>query len=203
MAITAKVNSIEYKGFTPYDVNNCASYVGLSNNLNAFKIEQEDRRFTAQQCNNSIANNKEYFDDLYNELESGQVDRLFFNFLMARDISNYKFSNNRPNTKLYNDMKEANLSLLIKFLIEFVSEHHEKEYKIKSSEFFTMFNHYIVAGQFDFKMNVTRFGLELKDLLEFGITKKALKDGNYYIINVDVLKQHFINKKLLIEEFCD
>ena len=52
-------------------------------------------------------------------MNSGKIDRLFYNYLMSIDVNNYDFTNNRPITSFYNDMKELNKPTLIIFIEHF------------------------------------------------------------------------------------
>ena len=195
MAITRNSNTIEHKGLKPYEIKNCASYVGLSNNSVSFKIEPTDRRFTAQECNNDIANNTEYFGALYEELNSGKIDRAFYEYLNKRDINNYKFQDKRPQTKLYNDMKEACIPLLAKYFGNIIDDNQAlNELSFKSNIFYTDFNNYIKAGNYKYETNLTQFGRELNDYKCISKIKK--RDGIHYIINLIELKEHLIAKKL-------
>ena len=82
--------------------------VFLTNNENPVKVPHDDRRFCGIECNNNIANNFEYFKKLNDEINDKSYDRAFFNYLMSMDIYNFDFTNNRPITSFYNNMKELN-----------------------------------------------------------------------------------------------
>ena len=115
-AITAENNTIEHKGMKQYKNTNHIEYVFLTNNENPIKVPQGDRRFCGIECNNNICNDKEYFDALRSEIDSGTIDRAFFNYMMSIDVDNYDFTNNRPITQFYNDMKEMNTPPMALFL---------------------------------------------------------------------------------------
>ena len=204
-AITRKTIDIEHKMLKRYKINNYANYVGLSQHTTQFKIEITDRRFTAQECNNKICNNVQYFKELYEELNSGKIDRAFYEFLMNRNIKDYHFQSNRPITKLYNTMKECTIPLLTKYLIELIDEEENINKKIlsyKSSDLFRMFTSYIEYGKYEYKYTLTKFGIEIKNDYE-GITLEKKRDGNYYNINVGQLKNNLIANKLYNDNFTD
>jgi len=203
MAITRNTIDIEHKGCKPYKVKSCANYVGLSQHTTSFKIEETDRRFTAQECNNKIIGNVKYFDELHAEIKSGKLDKAFYNFLMNRDIKHItNLQSIRPLTKLYKTMKEYNIPLLTKFLIEIVEKYiNATEKSFKSSDLFNDFNAYITAGNFEFKKDITRFGMEMKEY--DGIIYEKKRDGRYYTINIQKLKTYFIDNKLYTEEFIE
>ena len=194
-AITRTSNTIEHKGCKPYEVNNCASFAGFSNNSVSFKIEPTDRRFTAQECNKDIAQNAEYFDALYNELNSGELDRAFYEYLMKRDIKNYNFQAKRPVTRLYNDMKEACIPLLAKYFGNLIdSNQSEETLDFKAGDFYNKFIDYIKNGYYKYETNLTQFGRELNEYKSISKIKK--RDGIHYIIDLVELKEHLIKSKL-------
>lgn len=203
MAITRNTIDIEHKGCKPYKVKSCANYVGLSQHTTSFKIEETDRRFTAQECNNKIIGNVKYFDELHAELKSGKLDKAFYNFLMNRDIKHItNLQSIRPLTKLYKTMKEYNIPLLTKFLIEIIEKYiNATEKSFKSSDLFNDFNAYITAGNFEFKKDITRFGMEMKEY--DGIIFEKKRDARYYTINIQKLKAYFIDNKLYTDEFIE
>jgi hypothetical protein len=105
---------IEYKMVNAYKNTNNISYIFLTNNDNSMKIPWDDRRFCGIECNNKIANDFEYFDNLYSELKSKVYDRAFFEYLLKVDVKNYNFLKNRPQTSFYNNMKEMNIPIFTK-----------------------------------------------------------------------------------------
>jgi hypothetical protein len=107
--ITNAKNIIEHKGVDPIKISNCSHVVFLTNNENAIKIETDDRRFAAIECYNDLANNKEYFDELRNEMESKKFNMCLYRWLLSIDSDNYNFEGNRPKTELYKDMQSMNI----------------------------------------------------------------------------------------------
>jgi hypothetical protein len=97
-AVTATVNNIETKGEPVYKNKNNIGYVFLTNNDFPLKITKTDRRFVAIKCDGSIANNNEYFTNLRKELNSGDIDRAFYDYLMGIDLSEVNFTTDRPIT---------------------------------------------------------------------------------------------------------
>ena len=101
-------------------------------------------------------------------------------------------------------MKDVNIPLLTKYIIELIDNSDNKnktEISYKCKELFLMFNSYIEFGKYEFKTNLTRFGMEMKEYV--GITSIKKRDSNYYIINVNELKQHLIDNKIYVDEFKD
>lgn len=190
-AITRSENIIVRKGKEGYKNTNNIFYTFLTNNKNALKVEENDRRIVAIQANDKIANDVVYFDALRNELNSGKLDRAFFEYLLKRNISNVNFTKDRPTTKLYEALKEHNTPVLARFLCEYVDK-HQKITKENATSFITDFNFWMQTNNYNFEYSATQFGLDLKDYN--GIEKKRMNTGIRYTINNDILKQYLISK---------
>ena len=87
----------------------------MTNNDNPIKVQHDDRRFTGFECISAYANNKEYFTNLYNEINSGIYDKAFYDYFLDIDLSEFDFINKRPITNFYNKMKELNYPTLARF----------------------------------------------------------------------------------------
>ena len=123
---------------------------------------------------------------------------------MKRNIKDYHFQTNRPtHTKLYNTMKSVNIPLLVKYLITIIDDENNKnrnDISFKSTELYQLFNAFVSFGNFDFKVTLTKFGMDIKEY-EGCISKEKRRDGNYYVINIEKLKEYLIQKKLYFDDF--
>ena len=175
-AITREINIIEHKGLKPYENTNNIGFIFLTNNDNPIKIPYDDRRFCGIECSGNMANNNNYFTLLHNEINDGEYDRAFYNYLMAIDLQNYNFTNNRPITNFYNNMKEINLPIIVKFFENLIDKHvNKKIIKYTATELFIFFNDFIKTNNFKIEYTSTKFGLDI-------------------IINIQLLKHHLITK---------
>jgi hypothetical protein len=200
-AITRIINKIEYKGMTPFDNTNNIGFIFLTNNKNALKIDLEDRRFVAIECNNLIANNKDYFDDLYKEFDNDQIARAFYDYLMSIDCDKYDFTGNRPETDFYKNMQEQNVPIVAKFFEEQIYKYGKKEPVKTYKDLFGHYLNYLQEGNFKYEITKLKFAMELKEYE--GITKKHSMNGVNYIIDFDKLKSYLILKKYILNEFLD
>jgi hypothetical protein len=205
-ALTRKINSIQYKGKTQFDNTNNIGYVFFSNQENPIKIDVNDRRFQAIQCNNQIANNRDYFKALRNEIEGDDKDdiaKAFYDYLMSIECDDYDFTGERVKTEFYNDIKEHNIPVLIKFLeSEIISNVYKdkisKQIKLKergiyrASTLFELFNEYVKRNNYNYQTTSTKFGLEIKKFVS--IEKKQTNVGAKYIINYPALKDDLVQK---------
>lgn len=201
-AITRPINQIEYKGMTPYDNTNNIGFIFLTNQKNnPIKIDTEDRRFMAVECNNTIANNKNYFDDLYKDFDNKQITKAFYDFFMSVDCDNFNFTN-RPETEFYKNIQSSNVPIIAKFFENELYENEKtnpiKEYKLLFGDFIR----FLQSGNYKFEVTDTKFGIQIKEYK--GIYKKRNREGIIYSINFLELKNFLISKKYIdYVEFMD
>ena len=88
------------------------NFISTTNNIVSFKISPTCRRTIAIEVDSSIANNKQYFNDLYADLENDTIVRNFYEELKIRPISNFDTINDRPVTELTNAIKQASLDTI-------------------------------------------------------------------------------------------
>ena len=200
--ITREINSIEKKGFEKYDNQNNISYVMLTNNDNPIKIPQDDRRFLAIECDNSICNSENYFRELNEEIKSKKYDKCFYDYLLTLDSDNFNFIRERPTTKYYEDIKEINTNPIIKYFEHLIVKNYANKNIIMESDMETLiYNIYSFMNdnKYNYTANACRIGLDFKKY-EPHITKKRNAKGFKYFINIKTLKDYLIEKKL-IEKF--
>jgi hypothetical protein len=196
-AIPAEYNQIEHKGLKPYQNKNNIGYGFLTNNDNPVKVSPTDRRFCGIECNNEFANNAEYMKELINEMNSGKYDRAFYNYLLSIDSNDYDFTNNRPITSFYEEMKEMNLPVIAKFLEDLCYEYTNiVESEFTSGNMYNKFNDYIKQNNFKIEMTSTKFGIEIKRYSS--IIAGRTSDKRFYKINFANLKEE-LKKKYNIE----
>jgi hypothetical protein len=204
--ITQPINHLNEKNIVKWDETNNIFYVWLSNQECPLVIEESDRRMGALECNNKIANKLDYFVPLRAELNSGKIDRAFFEFLKNRNIEGFDFSNERPKTELYKNMKQHNIPVVGRYLSEFVDDfkdHTEETISFYANELFELFSQYLMKSKYKFELNATSFGFELKKYDAISKVRKA--KGISYVINLKELKQILIQKEYyeVLPEFID
>ena len=191
-AITRDINTIEHKGLKPYDNYNNIGYVFLTNNDNPVKVTHGERRFFCSECNGSMANNNEYFNALYSEINSGDYDRAFFNYFSNLDLTSMDF-NNRPTTSFYESMREMNTPIIAKFFEHLVDQNADSNNAShQASHLFCMFNDFVKANIFKAEYSSTKFGI---DILKYkGVYKTKTKA--YYLITLLIpqLRAHLISE---------
>ena len=108
--------------------------------------------------------------------------------LLNIDCENYDFTNNRPITSFYEDMKEMNTPLIVKFFRHILLCGDEKYF---GAALFKEFNDFIKANNYKCEYTTTKFGVDVKKFK--GINKKK---SNFieYIIDRKELKKYLIDE---------
>lgn len=131
--ITNVVNVINEKHEKQRKEKDYTNYALLTNNTISFSIESGDRRITATEANNSICNNKEYFDKMYKmvygkdkngEYVGKDFIAPFFHFLLQRNVENKDWINTRAKTEYYKTLQDYSVSPLVRFFEYLNSKHH-------------------------------------------------------------------------------
>ena len=135
--------------------------------------------------------------ELINEMNSGKYDRAFYNYLLSIESNDYDFTNNRPITSFYEEMKEMNLPVIAKFLEDLCYEYTNiVESEFTSGNMYNKFNDYIKQNNFKIEMTSTKFGIEIKRYSS--IIAGRTSDKRFYKINFGNLKEE-LKKKYNIE----
>jgi hypothetical protein len=199
-AITTLKIKIEYKGDDPFDETNNNAFVIFTNNENCIQIKPSERRFIVAEPNNNIANDADYFIPLIEEFNKGEYNKAFYNMLLSRDIKDYNFTKERPETESYKDMQRVNVPISSLFINDFITkdndDNDENIVKVKKENLFNNFLTYIENNKFKFETNPVKFGIELKkyDGIEVSPCRK------YYNIHKEEVIQSLIKKKFLIAD---
>ena len=196
-AITRNETNIHNKMMKPYTVKDACNFIFLTNNNNPIKIPNDDRRFFCVEMSSKYANNTEYFSNLHNELDKEEYLNSFYDFFKNIDISNYDFISNRPVSDMYDDMRELNIPVVIRFLENYICDTLNnidiKPYWIDAGVLFSKFITYMSENNFS---NITytpvKFGIEISKLE--GLEKKRTSRGNSYGFDKEQLKTYLTEK---------
>lgn len=119
--ITRTQSNIEPKGVDSYKATAFARYMFFTNNENALRVENSDRRFCMIKCKNEFAQDKETFDAIYSELDSMDYIKAWFDYLADVDLTGFNVRS-VPTTKYKQEQKLACLSSPLQWLIEAMTE---------------------------------------------------------------------------------
>lgn len=195
-AITREVNIIERKGLEAYENKNNISYIFLTNNDVVMKIDANERRFICIECDSSNANNKIYFDNLYNEFNDDNYIKAFYNYLINIDLTTFDFIKERPETNFYKSLREHNIPIFLKFIEdEYIKSRGKSEESY--NDLFIDFNYYLQGGNFKYDTNRIKFGCDIK---KYDFIEKIRKEKGFkYYIDFNKFKKYMIKNKYEID----
>jgi len=201
--ITAEYNIINPKNLTEYKEKNNCGFIFFTNNFNVLNIAETDRRFVLIEIDNiDYMKEPDYFKNLLKEIKSGEIDKLFYEYLLKQDLSNFDFKEERPITNYYKQLQELNRPVLMDYFINIYEENQgEKEISFKASEIYGFFNNFCQSGGYKTSYTQKRLSVELKRYGDF-VKDKRKVDGIYYYFNMTNLKT-FLMSKGYITDFID
>ena len=125
--ITDDKREVELKGKDAFQINNYASYIINTNNINMVNASEKDRRFCVIDCNNPKINDKKYFKAYEKEINNNpEAIRCIYEYLKTFNIQetvpDYIFSDSRPRSALYDELLECNRDKEWNFLEHFVNQ---------------------------------------------------------------------------------
>jgi hypothetical protein len=85
--ITDTAQDIEKKGVDAYQTLDCSNYLLMTNNSNAVKLNEGERRTCVLKCNESRAGDTEYFNKLGKVLENEDAINNFYTFLCDLELT--------------------------------------------------------------------------------------------------------------------
>lgn len=205
--ITDKTFFREEKGIQGEMMANISELIATTNNANAFKVSEHDRRFQIFEPDTSVANDKVFFDPIVKALNNVAVMRKFFQFLKERDISTFAPSQDRVVTKIYKNMMGASLHNIQEFFMDFCEQDFATEHE--EMRFDEVYQHYKTYCDREGKHNKIvpskRFTMDMKKLVD-GVEqkRKRVHDGSnnkasYYIFDWDVVREWADEKHSLSE----
>ena len=131
---------LERKGENRTNCDFFGTLIIFSNELRCLNVSKGDRRMALFSSNSEMANSKEYFTEIYKELDSVAVLRSAFLFLCSIDITNFDFRK-FPKTNLRKQVQNCSDNIEHKFYKQLF-----KEIYVGSSEFTfcekQLFNHW-------------------------------------------------------------
>jgi len=188
--------SIEQKGVDTCQINDCSSWIFTTNNNIPLVIEKDDRRFFVIECCNEKKNDKLYFETLNDFLNKKSTIKGFYNFLMEQEnIKTFDFINNRPTSKMYDEIKNLSLPPVVQFLNNYLFKINENN-NVLASELYEIFNEWKNENGFKYEISSTRFGI---DAIKYGgLEKKRSGKGFIYSINKSILEETLLKNNCLI-----
>lgn len=123
--ITSDQEKIEKKNFDSYINNHYARFWFFTNNINTLYVEHDCRRYTLHKINSKYANDISYFKPIWNLISDKDFMISAFNYFKNREYNVIDVMK-AFDTDYKNEQKQINLSLGIKFMIDFIQTNFKK-----------------------------------------------------------------------------
>lgn len=210
---------IDRKGLEPVEMVNNINIIVSTNNEIPFKIPFKERRFFAMETQSPMLNPDEaiYFGEkIFGILPHNRNEdliRLFYNYLLTMDLSDFNCITSRPFTEFYKEMVSTSIPHELLFLHYYRYENiHEKEKEIFNTEACksglvqsTVFYNSYVEWWTHFHniqnskpLTHTSFGRRLMKIK--GVYRNAGKNCNSYYFNPVILNETFKEYLLPVED---
>ena len=126
--ITCQQTTLEQKNVRSFSIKDYTRLFILSNNENIIKIEPDDRRFVVfKSWNFRFAPDPEFFKRVYKCMDDPNCVQTFLEELRNIPVEkNYNFQQHRPQTEIYQNLKELNTPAIIKWAYTLIDTDTDK-----------------------------------------------------------------------------
>ena len=206
--MTGKTLALDPKYKDAFTTRSLVNFTLTTNNAKSVHLEAGDRRWVVLEVNDSRKGDTAYFDALAKHLKNDKVARGFYQYLLKFDLTEYgNFQAKRPHTRLYEEMKEENLSTFHSFMshecircagekpmfspvaneVGCCEEKTKKTPEYPATAFFETFKTWAAAANHDIgPYTRSKFGLDLGGLMkktDSGVVKK--RNGQHIVYSVE------------------
>ncbi len=180
---------IHKKGKDLFQITSYHRYMGSTNcETLPMKTSPDDRRNLIIKCSDDKRGDSEYFNILKTKINSKNLQKTFYDFLMKRPNIELFRSKPFPKTQYQEDLKDSQEDPLFGFLREYVVMNHEdllKNQVIKSSTLYQGFLSYIKKEGLKWEITHKSFGMKMINLNFTGFSKLLIRNIAYYSFNID------------------
>lgn len=198
-SITDDSITFQAKNVMTVSLKNYARFVLTTNNRNVIEASSSDRRFAAVECDSSRCNDHDYFSQITPLLEDDRYTKAFFEFLRARDISEW-IPSKRPMTKLYKQMKELSIPILSLWLIDLIQDQTQIK-RVLATRLLQIYKDWREEHQFPVTCQQTEprtFGNDIR--YYNGVAWKPAKRGIEYSFNNQTIEAWLVQHNHWIKE---
>ena len=177
--ITTDKLLINPKGIQEFKIDNFCDYIMTTNNANAVNLHDKSRRYLYVETTSYYSRNSEFFNNLSNDIvDNPRALRIIYEYLKKFDIKNIipsgNFQNHIPETEIQKVIIKNNRDKILWFLEDYINDYindplnkeQKEELKIKNSELFSNWNHWIERNKMDIKYNNIAFHSRLGQLMK-------------------------------------
>ena len=185
--------TINEKGVKSYKIQSYHRFIITSNSEDPISSSKGDRRNLIIRSSDELIGDKPYFEDLYSLLEDVNAMKSCYEYF--KSIPNMdKFGHiPMPKTEYQEDIKEASVSPIELWLIDFAKTHAgSEEVSVSSSAQYTLFTDWCSKCGMKYEVNNVQFSLRLKRLNIGGVGGSIhTKAGNKRVFNIQEMIKHF------------
>lgn len=116
--ITNKYIKMEKKYVNSFVVTNVVDFIGFTNQFGAINVSADDRRYFIVTADSTYAQDKDYILPLLAFFEKDKAKRAVYDYYMGLDLTGFDSSANRPTTEAHQELVEANVSHVDRFLLK-------------------------------------------------------------------------------------
>jgi hypothetical protein len=184
--ITRSQCNLERKGIDALMVSDYSNYMFTTNNENAFKIEQNDRRMFMVRCSDDLLDNQ-FFTNYYNEINNKNIMNRLFNYFKQYKNDKWKIGVDRvPPTQYKKELEYESRPGYIQFIYKDISNISNRLWK--STDLFNASKEYCKKNYLSNNYTITEFGLNMNKL---NLEKIRKRDCYYYVIhNERLFRKH-------------
>jgi hypothetical protein len=174
--VTSNTLRAERKGHDASTVRNYGRLFMTTNNRDCLKIEPSDRRFVVFRSSSEHRREYSYFQRLSYIMDLPEVQRAFFDLLLARDLSGFDHTK-RPLTALYREMKEACRDDFLTYVLENETQFENDTVTLRCTEWLSLYNDWACVSNLP-RENIRSFGIKINELHDrnIGIVKTKPKN---------------------------
>jgi hypothetical protein len=174
------------------------------------------RRYVVTEVSSELKGNTAYFKELSRHMDNVGGRVAFYRYLMARDIENFDWDNEKPVTIYQSQMVEMSMDKELIFLRDILTKAFMKKagsiVSHTCTELFEDFNSWITEGKINYHPTIQQFGLKMTKVVPDnepgftgvvsrdatsleGASKRRIGAGWLYTFHVDVAMESMIEKK--------
>ena len=181
----------------------CNNYINIlitTNHERPVLVETSDRRFVLFKASDVHLKTPKYYIDLANHLQSPEVARAFYQFLMARDLSRYisNFQASRPMTDYYLQSRQSSISTINKFISGIINAHYSSSSSAVATKqvlchgFFKDFVRFLEVGRYQSTMTMGTFTTKIKNIKGITSITADSQGSPRYVLNFQDIRDGLI-----------
>jgi hypothetical protein len=179
--ITRPTQNMERKGKDAFEIEDFTNWLFTTNNRDAFKVEQGDRRLFFVDCLNerlSMTDSTEYYKYIENPENINKLFNFFKNHKIIHNIGIEPPPSSRMKNELQFESKPAYIQMLYKNPYEIIDDKYTAQRLYEKSKAFATTNY------LNHSYSIREFGLEIGKI--FKNFKKRTNIGNVYEFNINI-----------------